>query len=66
MSPFDMLVSGVPAFFAGGGISGSSVCGRYALSVIRGRLDDARTGLKELKGHRWALRHWEHRREAVG
>ena len=61
-----MLVSGTPAFLGGGGISGWRVCGRYAESVMRGRLEDCRAGRKEEKGHRCALRQWAHRRVDKG
>lgn len=62
----DMLVSETPLFFGGGGRSLSSVCGRCADSVIRGRLEDAARGRKDEKGHLWALRHCAHRRVAAG
>ena len=61
----DILVSGVPLFL-GGGISGLSVCGRYADSVIKGRLDEAALDWKDVKGHRCALRQCAHRRVAAG
>ena len=59
-----ILVSGTPSFL-GGGISGSSVCGRM-VSVINGLFDDCRAGPKEEKGHRCARMQCAHRVLAVG
>jgi len=64
--PLEMLVSVAPLFLGGGGISGPNVCGRYADSVIKGRLDDCALGRKEEKGHRCALRQCAHLLVAAG
>lgn len=61
----EMLVSGDPLFF-GGGISGSSVCGRYADSVIKGRFEDAALGLNDEKGHLCAFKQCAHLLDAAG
>lgn len=55
-----MLVSGTPVFRGGGGIFEGRECGRYAVSVIKGRLEDCRRGRNDEKGHRCALRHCAH------